>query len=1072
MNLFSFSKNKKQKIEPSSSSSSSSSSPQQNPILQTNLTKIQEQCAKGKVATLDTCVLNNDNLKTFALIQTILEIYDADHDLNRSKYDKNPLVEYCKSFENFPKRIVINDRVIEVNDTDFAYIYNDDNWNSTSQSAIKKNMETILKGLEQDFPGFLSAFGRIPFTSSITSENKQLTHLQGSLKTKNIDLTLVETHRGGSPNNVVIMNNKSIMLKPMVSTRFDLGSKFPIIENTDIQPGFCGLSNNNNYNFDTQPPTSPLCRFFSNYFPNSFTIVIKNTELTKDGLQRIFSEMGDYFKIFEKNSNDVAEIVFTQIQQKKRLSSQFFADGDGNNLYLLHMFTDSAREIPTFSLTDSAKNKPKPTFSIQKGPITADQVTNELYGVRHRCFSSKTQITTIEQTLLILDNNITPNVRFCHILYAKTCGDGVAIEATKISSKVFGITVNLLSNDVCCNYRNAFVNGFSTRQAPSSFAGTSFGVLSKNRNVEIMTMINPTTTTLSQCIEKIINEYENSPDIEPLESSIKKNELIIDGIDQSALDDILTCAYRKIYIDEYNDDTKAKQTQITNLINKLDSEANLEINKEDCDLLKELCANRQLLFIKEKVDNSFENFKNRLKNILKKIQIDYPELIQARPSNDVQIAFTIERGISLVSSLEQLLGEVYPCDNNDVNDELGLKKIVLYFLTVVIQKSISATRIIGRYIEMLKRRLIDTIEDQLTDTQGLNSYSSYEELLRVFNKVFGRFEINYQNDDNELTRYKRRQQAKQPLNLLKFILRSIEANNKWTTSINGIKEYLTDEPTGKLYKNPAYSNLYQYIYDKYKDIIEDSGATSPFATQDIINKFSQYSQDIINKFSLESQIQSQQSGQSLSETELKEMVNKNLPDLISNDLANLNDDKKIKEKILEYIQPSSQDEIKIDENLAKPDLYIIGSKTGESPESMNPFNQPSLDPISPQKVNPNFTVTTPSPKKPARSDDDFVESQKQEDSLSVALGPAIYGEAPIEELAEEEELALKEELAEEETEALEAGGGADSTRKKTVRMLDFGGKPSRRTKHKRNKITRNKKSKNNQTKKQKRTKRN
>jgi hypothetical protein len=76
----------------------------QNTTFDKNIEKIIEQCDTGKVATLDTCNLGDNYIKTFALTQTILEIYDADHDLNRSKYDKNPLVEYCKSFVGkYPK---------------------------------------------------------------------------------------------------------------------------------------------------------------------------------------------------------------------------------------------------------------------------------------------------------------------------------------------------------------------------------------------------------------------------------------------------------------------------------------------------------------------------------------------------------------------------------------------------------------------------------------------------------------------------------------------------------------------------------------------------------------------------------------------------------------------------------------------------------------------------------------------------------------------------------------------------------------------------------------------------------
>ena len=958
-------------------------------ILDNNIEKIINSCEKGTIATLDTCKLHNDNLKRFALIQTILEIYDADHDLNRSKYDKNPLVEYCKSFKNFPKLVFINNQIIVLNDDNLEYIHKDDRWNSTSQSAIKKNMENILKGLEGEFPGFLSMFGRIPFTSSITSEKKKLTDLQSSLKKKNIDLTIVETHRGEEPNNTQSDTPISIMLKGSASTRFDLGSNaIPIIENEEIETNFCSLVNNNVYNFKNQPmytaqnkqPNSPLCRFFSNYFPNSFTIVIKKSELTKDGLKQIFSEMGNYFENFGFNHKIVAENLHAKIEAKKE--SVFFQDKGDNDTYLLHMFMDSAKN--------------KPTFSIQKGPITADQVTNELYGVRHRCLSAKTRITPIEETLLILDDDITAFVRFCHILYAKTCGDGIAIEIVKILSKLFGITVNLLSNDVCCNYRNAFVNGFSTRQAPSSLAGTGLGILSNTRNVEIMTMIKPTTTTLSQCIKDLINK--DTSNYYPTRLTESKNNLEIDGIDKAALDDILTCAYRKIYNDEYNDDTKTKQSEIIKLIKNLIEVENLVINEKNCDLLKELCMNPQILFIKTKVDNSFENFKNRLKNILKKIQIDYPTLIQSRVSGDDQIASTVERGISLVSSLEQLLGEVYPCDLDELGlNELGLKKMVLYFLTVVIQTSIiSATRIIGRYIEMLKDRLINILNIQASKSNSnynLNINSSYENLLTVFNSLFNNFTSDYQNDSIELERYKRRQEAKQPLNLLKFILRSIEANNKWINR-----------------DHDDNYNLYQYIKKNYHDIITHSEAASPSATQHGL-------------------LSHQNDSYRDSYMTIEDITDEK----IKNETA-------AEEIITDYTAAEKE--------LENSDLNISGSNTEKSPEVIEYIASSSL-------------FTTP-PRPPTG-----IDLYKNEDDLSVAMAPAPDGDTRMKEISEDQKYELEETIKiEDEVEYLKRIPQA------TDHEVQEGGKPSRRTKHKRNKITRNKKSKNNQTKKQKRTKRN
>ena len=991
-------------------------------FLELNIAKIKNECENGEVDILDTCKLNVRGLILFALIQTILEIYDADHDLNRSKYDKNPFVEYCRSFVGeYPKFVFINNQIIALDDDNLGYILDDKRWKSTSQSAIKNNMENILKDLNSKF---LKDFGRIPYTSSITKEPKQLVDLQLSLNTKDIDLTIVETHRGGLPIND--RDDVSIMLKGTASTRFDLGSvDFPKIKNENIKDNFCGLVNDFVYNYtnkqdlpkidlpDYTGPKSPLCRFFSNYFPNSFTIVIKKSELTVEKLTGIFRQMGNYFSHFGKTNEEVAQMLVKQINKKKKQNPRFFPNNNNTDeTYLLHMFMDINKDgkgNPTFN----------PTFSIQKGQITADQVTEALYGVKHRCLSSKTQPKLISDSLLILDDNITAFVKFCHILYAKTIGDGIAIEIVKILAKIFGITVNLLSNDVCCTYRNVFVNGFSTRQAPSSLAGTGFGSLSPNRNVEILSMINPTTTTLSQCIEKIISEYNQSKiNITPIDETGARTEKYFDmdgivGFDNDALDDILTCAYSKIYQDEYNRIAIGKQNDIIALIKNL-KEAELTIEKTDCELLKELCMNPQLLFIKTKVDNSFENFKDRLKNILKKIQVDYPLLIQTRvtiidvPNDDThndEIASILERGISLVSSLEQLLGEVYPCKN----DEFGLKKIVLYFLTVVIQKSIiPAHRITTRYIEMLKDRLIRIIKVEANlknkDVNHLSIESSYEELLNVFNSLFNGFDYNYQNDPVESKRYKRRQQAKQPLNLLKFISRSIEAKNSWDQEKNSWENKVDSKVD---------SNLYQYIKNNYESIIESSQSASPSATQQLDSY-----KDSYNSYN--------------------DSYNDSYPvktDNISNEEAAKELEKKIKE-------------------LENSDSNLSGSKSDMSPEDIA-YIVEQTNAIG----TPPIQITRP-------------RLYKNEDDLSVAIAPAPDGDTRMIEITKDQEYKLKDTIeADDYNKLIDISSQNENPIVDTEMTVNSGGKPSRKTKNKRNKITRNKKSKNNQTKKHKRTKR-
>ena len=1021
-----------------------------NEIFDLNIEKIKSLCDKNSVDILDTCNLDEDQLKKFALTQTILEIYDADHDLNRSKYDKNPLVEYCSSFKNYTKHVFINNQIVELNNTDLEYIHRDDRWKSTSQSAIKNNMENILKGLD---PNFLSDFGRIPYTSSMTKEPKQLVDLQLSLKKKDIDLTIVETHRGEEPKNDSVnadnTRNVSIMLKGSASTQFDLGSNaIPLIKNNDIEDNFCLLKNiisdANGYNYinpedpngDTGPK-SPLCRFFSNYFPNSFTIVIKNSELTKEKLTGIFGQMGDYFSRFGMNNEVVAQILAKQINDKKQTNPLFFPDST-DDTYLLHMFMDS--------------NKGKPTFSIQKGQITADQVTEALYGVKRRCLSSKTQPKLISDSLLILDDDITPIVKFCHILYGKTIGDGIAIEIVKILAKIFRITVNLLSNDVCCTYRNVFVNGFSTRQAPSSLAGTGFGSLSPDRNVEILSMIKPKKTSLSECIRAIIIEYNQSkmnttPNLEMIARNKKYFDMGgIDGFDNDALNDILTCAYRKIYDDEYNAAAKTKQDKIIYLIDNIEK-IELEIDDDYCLLLKELCMNPQLLFIKTKVDNSFENFKNRLRNILKKIQEDYPLLIKTRVSDDDEIASTVERGISLVSSMEQLLGEVYPPDNDG---QLELKKIVLYFLTVVIQKSIiPAQRIIGRYIEMLKGRLIQIIKVQATLNRkyvnDLHIESSYEELLTEFNALFNNFAPSYQNTQLELERYERRQQAKQPLNLLKFILRSIEAYNKSNDDDN-------------------YNNLYKYIKENYEKIIENPNLASPYGTQLILSLQESLSEsyksykgpDLTNKDEITNILKEK--------SKLKEGIEQYILTNLNSDIIKEGEEKEEAkgDDIMKEDADSDAEAEKIKndvkkfaEDIAKGESWIVGSKTDRSPEDIAYIALPSNN------------LNTPPPKEIIRQ-----RLYEKEDNFSVTIAPAPDAETRTKDIAEEQLDELEDTIeADDYNKLIEISSQTEKQEDDTEMTGNSGGKPSRKTKNKRNKITRNKKTKNNQTKKHKRTKR-
>ena len=101
-------------------------------------------------------------------------------------------------------------------------------------------------------------------------------------------------------------------------------------------------------------------------------------------------------------------------------------------------------------------------------------------------------------------------IKNCHVTYAKTCGDGVAIELVKMISYISKKTINLLSSDVCCNYRNLFVNGFSTRQLPTKLAGTGLGILQTKRQIEIYKNTEIVSSSILDNLSQVLDVYEGN----------------------------------------------------------------------------------------------------------------------------------------------------------------------------------------------------------------------------------------------------------------------------------------------------------------------------------------------------------------------------------------------------------------------------------------------------------------------------------------------------------------------------------------------------------------------------------
>ena len=212
---------------------------------------------------------------------------------------------------------------------------------------------------------------------------------------------VVETHRGGSYD--ARNETPAQLYKYTPSTIFDNGNKV----------GFLTFDPSNNYTFS------------NNYFPES------STRMTTKKLETAIS------------AKDISENEFLL----KVLQSETGKSWTDDQLLLLHTF----------------KGKDGPTYSVQWGQVTADEVTFELFGQNRRSYCNK--IRKVEHMRFSIPDPVDKEdilARNCHILYGKTCGDGVSIDAAE------QMKCGVLSNDICCCYRAAIVNGFGYRACPSA----------------------------------------------------------------------------------------------------------------------------------------------------------------------------------------------------------------------------------------------------------------------------------------------------------------------------------------------------------------------------------------------------------------------------------------------------------------------------------------------------------------------------------------------------------------------------------------------------------------------------
>ena len=273
-----------------------------------------------------------------------------------------------------------------------------------TQTRIHKMFEELI---EKFGPNFQNIDGdnipRLGLTKGKIVSKKDLSSQRTAIyedSIKSLEDLMVETHRGGTYED---NTNRVLLYKAKSSTIFDLGSNAGFKDFSDLK-----------------------VEFSNNYFPNSNTDMISYTE---EAFRTLY--LTPQWKAFMEKSDPKWSNVKVN-----------------NKILLVHTF----------------QGKEGPTYSIQFGPVTADEVTYELYGENRRsCFFNKEN--KVKNMIISIDGQLNDDddiARKCHIVYGKTCGDGVSIDAAE------QMGCGVLSNDICCCYRAAIVNGFGFRPCPTA----------------------------------------------------------------------------------------------------------------------------------------------------------------------------------------------------------------------------------------------------------------------------------------------------------------------------------------------------------------------------------------------------------------------------------------------------------------------------------------------------------------------------------------------------------------------------------------------------------------------------
>jgi hypothetical protein len=660
------------------------------------------------------------------------ELGDGDHDLVRKGEETNPLIMYCD--KNKSGQSYINGTFFNV-----SFTYKGMN---RSQIKIVEEMEKNIKLNQVTHKNrTITEFERttVNIEKYMINLQEYLSNPQPKINTTGpISNTIVETHRGQEWDNNRVPLAK--MYKAKLTTTFDNPGK-PDMDIGEIYDMVKPERKNINYN-ENGLPLLPLLRFYPNYLPNAFSVFMKPDDFRSklNYILHTYYSKNDIFSGIDINiERDRIMILFSNLPQDKKM-----------DLLLLHMFS----------------NENTTSYSIQYGQITANEVTHQLYGYPKRGCPEN---VVLDHPNMVFEDAINPFMKNCHILWGKTCGDGVSIEAANMLSYLTDQPVNVLSYDECCNLRATFITGLSTCQKQSTFAGTGLGFLSTHRNVKFFK-----STNIGRRVEEIYKEKIleiTNPDEyygQQLQLLNNNNKLI------SHIQDITI-------IDEFvNKFIQKKNAVLDQIFNKfkffIDNKGLNQDNRFDHKTFYELGKFNIQNYVAE-----IDEYRSSFTKLLNDFNTRFENIFMYNPRNplgDEDIKDNIELGVRFMSSIEEKLIECGMSGTENLDDQR--KQIVFTFLSTLMT-SIGDQKV-KRYCVLLYNNILELFRSFIHDYNIFieddvkNNYlndvvineSDYDYLCKtLYDNIAG-------IGPEETEKYKNKCIIKENINLLKFILRHQE----------------------------------------------------------------------------------------------------------------------------------------------------------------------------------------------------------------------------------------------------------------------------------------------------------